>query len=83
MCEIIAPYIDDQFKETGSETINFDKFFSEVVHNPDLDVMIQNTIVDCYMKAEQLEDLDDEDLQNLIEEQVDTLEDYVYTEMTV
>ena len=45
--------------------------------------MIQNTIVDCYMKAEQLEDLDDEDLQNLIEEQVDTLKDYVYTEVTV
>lgn len=83
LCEIIAPYIDDQFKETGSETINFDKFFSEVVHNPDLDVMIQNTIVDCYMKAEQLEDLDDEDLQNLIEEQVDTLKDYVYTEVIV
>ena len=54
-----------------------------MVHNPDLDVMIQNTIVDCYMKAEQLEDLDDEDLQNLIEEQVDTLEDYVYTEVAI
>ena len=83
LCDIIAPYIDNQYKETGSESINFDKFFSEIVHNKDIDTTIQNTIVDCYMKSEQLEDLDDEDLEELISEQISTLKDYVYTEITV
>lgn len=83
MSQHIIPYISAEHKKTDSEKISFDRFFSEIMHNDNIDNLIKDTIMDCYMKSEQLSDLEEEDLEELIVEQVSTLKEYVYTEITV
>lgn len=83
LSEYIIPYISEEHKKTNDEKISFDRFFSEFIHNESTDNLIKDTIIDCYMKSEQLSDLDEEDLDELIKEQVITLKEFVYTEITV
>lgn len=74
----IAPYI---VNNKNKENVDFSKFFSDILHDENISELERNTLTDVYMKVEQLEDLDDNDIDELIEEQKETLEEYVYTEV--
>jgi len=42
--------------------------------------LTKNILLDSYMKTEMLEDFEDEDIEELINEQVETLSEYVVSQ---
>ena len=76
---IILPYIS-KFK---TEEIDFSEMFNELLYSDSIDEEIRKTITDVYLKSEQLEDFDDEDAEPLVEEQIQTLKEYVITEQKI
>lgn len=78
--DIVSPYIEKQFLKTKNTHINYSEFFSDLNYNENIQEDIKKILIDIYMKTEMLEDLDDSDLEELIEEQIETLKEYVFTE---
>lgn len=76
---ILLPYIS-KFKQ--NETVTFNDFFNELLYN-DIDEEIRKTLTDVYLKAEQLEDFTDEEAEMLVDEQIQTLKEYVITEQKI
>lgn len=79
--EYIFKYVDEWIKQYGQTSINFSKLFSDLKYN-NTNELIYKTIMDIYFKIENFEDLTNDDLDDLVQEQVDTLKEYVITDIT-
>lgn len=79
--EYIFKYVDEWIKQYGQTPINFSKLFSDLKYN-NTNELIYKTIMDIYFKIENFEDLTNDDLDDLVQEQVDTLKEYVITDIT-
>lgn len=73
--DIIEPYI--------LKHKNFNELFSDIMYNDNVSEVTRKTLLDIYLKVEQLEDFEPDDLEYLIQEQIETLEEYSYSEGTV
>ena len=71
--DLIGPYILERKEQ---ENIEFEDFFNDLMYNNDISELIRKTVIDIYMKIENFEDIDSEDMYDLIEEQVETLKEY-------
>ena len=78
---IIYPYVYN--KRWSKEKFTYSYFFNDLPNNSDISDEIKKTIMDCYFKSESLEEFDSDDYLDLIREQLETLEEYVYTEVGV
>lgn len=82
--DYILPYVAQYKKNHGDDnctSVDFSDLFSSINHDENISSQIKSTILDAYMKTEMFEDFDNGDLYDLIEEQLDTLKEYVYTEV--
>ena len=77
---IFKDYIEPYIMNYNGDKVDFAEFFSNIQHNDDIDDITKNILLDSYMKAEMLEDFEDEDVEELIEDQVQTLSEYVVTQ---
>lgn len=68
---IIKPLILSQ----NTSEINLNEMFTDINHGG-VDNIIKQTIINCYMKVEQFEDLTEDDLEELIQEQCETLKEW-------
>ena len=73
---IFTEYIYEYVKYNRELPINYDKFFSELMYNKDINDVVKNTIMDIYFKIDNFEDFTEEDVQDLIKEQIETLQEY-------
>lgn len=78
--QIFKTYIEPYISQSNSDKIDFTDFFSNIQHNENIDSVTKNILLDSYMKAEMLEDFDEEDVEELIDEQVETLSEYVVSQ---
>ncbi len=78
LTEIISPYI---LQFGPNKKIDFTEFFTKILYDTNVSEIERKTITDIYMKVEQLEDFDNNELDELIDEQCDTLKEYVFTEI--
>lgn len=76
--EILWEYINHQ-NSLNATNIDFSKFMNEIQYREDITDSVRETIMDCYLKREQLEELTADDLDDLIDEQVDSLKEFVVT----
>lgn len=72
----IQPYILEHWDKENN-TIDFSTFFNNLEFDDTMTEDIRNIILDCYMKREQLEDLDQEDLDELVNEQIESINDFI------
>lgn len=75
---IIKPLILSQ----NTSEINLNEMFTDINHG-DVDNIIKQTIINCYMKVEQFEDLTEDDLEELIQEQCETLKEWYIPQHSV
>lgn len=75
---IIKPLILSQ----NTSEINLNEMFTDINHG-DIDNIIKQTIINCYMKVEQFEDLTEDDLEELIQEQCETLKEWYIPQHSV
>lgn len=68
--DIIKPFILSQ-----SKNVDLNEMFTNVNHGG-VDDVVKQTIINCYMKIDQFEDFTDEDLEELIQEQCETLKEW-------
>ena len=68
--DIIKPFILSQ-----SKNVDLNEMFTNVNHGG-VDDIVKQTIINCYMKIDQFEDFTDEDLEELIQEQCETLKEW-------
>lgn len=73
----IYEYIKKYRNEKNKDIIDFNDLFSELEYNKDSSKIISDIIRECYLKTDIFEDLDNDDVNELIEEQIDTLKEYV------
>ena len=78
--QIFKTYIEPYISQSNGDKIDFTDFFSNIQHNENIDSVTKNILLDSYMKAEMLEDFDEEDVEELIDEQVETLSEYVVSQ---
>ena len=76
--EILWEYINYQ-NSINAEVVDFTEFMNEIQYREDITDNVRETIMDCYLKREQLEELTAEDLDDLIDEQVESLKEFVVT----
>lgn len=68
--DIIKPFILAQ-----SKNIDLNEMFTNINYGG-VDDVVKQTIINCYMKIDQFEDFTDEDLEELIQEQCETLKEW-------
>ena len=73
--DYIYKYAYNWVKEHGDVPIDFTDFFTEI-NNENTNNLIRKTIMDAYFKAENLEDFTNEDVEELIDEQLESLTEY-------
>lgn len=78
--ELLSPYIDKYYLEHKKVNVDYSHFFSDITYNDNINEELKKIIIDIYMKAEMLEDFEDSDLDELIGEQIETLDEYVFVE---
>ena len=79
ICRIIYAYVNKNCSINGNtktEEVDFSKFINEIEYREDITDNIRETIMDCYLKREQLEDLTNDDLDDLIVEQVESIKEF-------
>ena len=72
----IFKYVHSWLKEHSDIPVDFTEFFSDLNTNEEIHEVIRKTIMDIYFKIENLEDFTDEDIQELVLEQKESLLDY-------
>lgn len=77
---IFKDYIEPYIMNYDGDKVDFTDFFSNIQHNNKVDELTKNILLDSYMKTEMLEDFEDEDIEELINEQVETLSEYVVSQ---
>ena len=80
LINIIKPYID---KNKNNKPIDFTVFFSDVLYNENIEDLERKTILDIYLKTEQLEDFTQNDVEELLKEQINILKTYKYNEASI
>lgn len=80
LINIIKPYID---KNKNNKPIDFTVFFSDVLYNENIEDLERKTILDIYLKTEQLEDFTQNDVEELLKEQINILKTYKYRESDI
>lgn len=71
----IFEYVKKWVKENGEAPVDFTEFFNDL-NSEDSNNLIRKTIMDAYFKAENLEDFTDEDIEELVSEQCESLMEY-------
>lgn len=80
LINIIQPYI---ISHKNDEHIDFTQFFSNIMYSDDIKELERKTILDIYLKTEQLEDFTQDDVENLLDEQINILKTYKYCENNI
>lgn len=70
---IIKPYIETHVVDNK---VDYNDFFLDINYNKDINELTRKTLYDIYMKIENFEDFDPEDVEELIFEQVETLKEW-------
>lgn len=70
--DLVKPYI----QKSETDKIDFNEFFTELNYNEDISELVKKTIMDIYVKIEQFEDFNNNDLESLIQEQCETLQEW-------
>lgn len=78
----ILPYVGSK-EQQSLPKVDYTEFFNNITNNKDISDEIKETIMDCYFKSESLEEFEPDDYRNLIQEQIDTLDEYIYTDVGV
>lgn len=69
--DLILPYIINQ----GTDKINFSNFFSNLLYE-NKNELIEKVLTDIYLKTDNFEDFDENDVEDLINEQIETLTEF-------
>lgn len=72
--KLVLNYIVQHRSDTN---ISFKEFFNNVSYDDDISDVEKKVLSEAYMKVDNFEDLDSDDLPELIDEQIETLKEYV------